>query len=243
MIRTHTVAANHHQGSWPFAHHTMTRPRIAHLTSVHSARDNRIFDRECRSLAERGYSVTLIAPHRCDETINDVHIRSVSDGFNPLATYVSGRRGRISSRYGRRCRDLYHFHDPELIPLALQLRRKNKKVIYDVHEDYPSTIRYSSWLPRRIRGTASWCFRYLERYASKRFSALIGANPEITKRISRFNPRTITIGNYPAIADYPFAPRFDRARYAAGTLVSFGGVRREHARTLSFRRSDYYPPR
>ena len=201
----------------------MTRPRIAHLTSVHSARDNRIFDRECRSMAERGYSVTLIAPHGCDETINDVRIRSV-----PAASTRRQRMSHVVAAVYRRAveedADLYHFHDPELIPLALQLRRKNKKVIYDVHEDYPSTISYSSWLPRRIRGTASWCFRYLERYASERFSALIGANPEITKRISRFNPHTVTIGNYPSLTDYPFAPRFDRARYGAGMLVSFGGI-------------------
>jgi len=120
--------------------------------------------------------------------------------------------------------ELYHFHDPELIPLALLLRRRHKKVIYDVHEDYPSTINSSSWLPHRVRGTAAWFFGRLERYAAQRFSALIGANSEITRRISPFNPHTITIGNYPSFKDYPFAPGFDTARYAAGALVSFGGI-------------------
>jgi glycosyltransferase involved in cell wall biosynthesis len=120
--------------------------------------------------------------------------------------------------------DLYHFHDPELIPVGLLLRRRKKKVIYDVHEDYPSSIKYSSWLPCRVRGAVSWSFGHFERYASQRFSALIGANSDITKRISSFNPAAITIGNYPALKDYPFAPCFDKARYGSGMLVSFGGI-------------------
>jgi len=201
----------------------MDRSRVVHLTSVHSARDNRILDRECKYLAARGYSVTLIAPHACDETIDNVHIRAVPPR--------SSRRQRIShvvpAVYRRAVEedaDLYHFHDPELIPVALLLRLRNKKVIYDVHENYPSTIRYSSWLPPGARAPVSWCFRQLEQYASKRFSALIGANSEITKRISAFNPQAITIGNYPPFNDYPFAPCFDEARYAAGVLVSFGGI-------------------
>jgi len=201
------------------------QPRIAHLTSVHSACDNRILDRECRFLAERGYSVTLIAPHGCDETIDEVHIRGV-----PTASKRWQRMSHVVSAVYRRAveqdADLYHFHDPELIPLALLLRRRNKKVIYDVHEDYPSTIRYSSWLPRRVRGMASWCFRHLEHYASERFSALIGANSEITKRVSAYNPQAITIGNYPSFKDYPYAPSFNHTRYAAGGLVSFGGISR-----------------
>lgn len=199
------------------------RPRVVHLTSVHSARDNRIFDRECRYLAAREYSVTLIAPHAGDETIDSVRIRAVPA--------PSGRRQRIChvvpSVYRRAIEegaDLYHFHDPELIPVALFLRRRNKKVIYDVHEDYPSSIRYSPWLPGSVRPAVSWCFRHLERYASERFSALIGANPEITRRMSAFNPLTVTIGNYPSFKAYPFKPRFDNARYAAGALVSFGGI-------------------
>lgn len=201
----------------------ITRPRIVHLTSAHSARDNRILNRECRYLAAQGYNVTLIAPHGYDETIENVQIRAVRPAV--------GRRQRISlvvpAVYRRAVKedaDLYHFHDPELIPLALLLRHRHKQVIYDVHEDYPSTLRYSSWLPHRVRGSAAWCFTQFERYASREFSALIGANSEITRRISGFNPRTITIGNYPSFQDYPFIPGFDDARYAAGVLVSFGGI-------------------
>lgn len=198
-------------------------PRVVHLTSVHSALDNRIFRRECRSLAARGYEVTLIAPHGCDEVVDGVRICAV-----PVPTNRAHRLLRIVPAVYRRARqedaDLYHFHDPELIPAALAFRRRGKRVVYDVHEDYPSTIRYSSWLPAQVRGVVASCFTQVEGFASRRFSALIGANPRITSRISTLNEVTVTIGNYPAIADYPAPPTFEEDRYRSGMLVSFGGV-------------------
>ena len=31
--------------------------------------------------------------------------------------------------------DIYHLHDPELLPYALKLKRKSKCVIFDSHEN------------------------------------------------------------------------------------------------------------
>ncbi|MCU1285421.1 MAG: glycosyl transferase group 1 [Acidobacteriales bacterium] len=197
--------------------------RIVHLTSVHVAWDNRIFDRECKSLASQGHEVTLIVPHEQDEIRENVQIRAVakapSRGQRLLKVVPAIYKAAIQENA-----DLYQFHDPELIPVGLMLRRKGKNVIYDVHEDYPSTIRHSAWLPRGLKKLTSKCFARFERGASKQFSGLIGANYEITSRISELNPLTVNIGNYPNIADFPRAPSFDPARFAAGKLVHFGGV-------------------
>ena len=37
--------------------------RICHFTSVHSATDGRIFEKECCSLAKAGYEVYFVAPN------------------------------------------------------------------------------------------------------------------------------------------------------------------------------------
>jgi glycosyltransferase involved in cell wall biosynthesis len=197
--------------------------RVVHLTSVHSVFDGRIFDRECRSLATQGYDVTLIGPHPRAETIDNVRIRPVPqaiDRFHRFACTVPA----VLRLAVEEDADLYHFHDPELMPVALFLRYRGKQVVYDVHEDYPSTLTTCPWLPQRVRRPASWCFTHVERYAARRFSALVAANPEIMRRIASFNPLAISLGNYPPLGHFPTMPQFDDSRYSSGRLVSFGGI-------------------
>jgi glycosyltransferase involved in cell wall biosynthesis len=198
--------------------------RVVHLTSVHTPFDNRIFGRQCRSLAQFGYDVALVAPHDGgDGIVERVRICAVprpSDRLGRLSCTVPAVWHRATIENA----DIYHLHDPELLLLGLYLRRAGKKVIYDVHENYPASIAHSPWVPRLTRGLVSCSFDWFEGYAARRMSALIVANTEIAKRVSCFNPRTVTIGNYPAFSEYPGAPDFNKARYTYGALVSFGGI-------------------
>jgi hypothetical protein len=45
--------------------------------------------------------------------------------------------------------DIYHLHDPELMPLGLLLKLQRKKVIYDVHENLPKQISIKHWINPR----------------------------------------------------------------------------------------------
>ena len=76
----------------------MKRIHVVQLTSVHSAYDVRIF-KECRSLADAGYQVTLIAPHSCDELTEGVQIRGVSmvEGRFQRMTRTVPRTGQVSA--------------------------------------------------------------------------------------------------------------------------------------------------
>lgn len=48
--------------------------QICHVTSVHTAKDDRIFYRECISLVNAGYTVFEIAPNVPDEVCNGICI-------------------------------------------------------------------------------------------------------------------------------------------------------------------------
>mgnify|MGYP006954327009 CR=1 FL=1 len=43
--------------------------------------------------------------------------------------------------------ELYHLHDPELLPYALKLKRHGKTVIFDSHEFYSLLIQEKGYIP------------------------------------------------------------------------------------------------
>jgi hypothetical protein len=114
----------------------MNKIKVCHLTSVHPIDDVRIFHKECISLAKNGYDVTLIA---CGER----EYEEIKNGVKCISLYVpvKNRLERMIKRpkaiYKKALEIdtyIYHFHDPELLPLGKKLKRKGKKVIYDAHK-------------------------------------------------------------------------------------------------------------
>ena len=124
--------------------------KIAHLTSHHSILDNRIFNRECRSLAAAGYDVVLVAQHDHDEIREGIHICAVPR-YRSRLERVTLTALRVFRRAWQERPAVFHFHDPELIPWGLLLRLLGKRVIYDVHEDFSQAAAVRSWLPSLVR--------------------------------------------------------------------------------------------
>ena len=69
--------------------------------------------------------------------------------------------------------DIYHFHDPELIPAGIMLKLKGKKVIYDVHEDYPQHMLSKIWIPSPFRRMASWFVWQMEKFVARSIDAIV----------------------------------------------------------------------
>lgn len=205
----------------------MNNTRIVHLTSVHPPYDTRIYHKECCSLADFGNSVTLICCADNDKVINSIKIRAIKK--------PQSRKERMLLSVWRICRValkenavVYHFHDPELIPVGMLLKLRGKRVIYDVHEDLPKQILSKEWIPRPLRRLVAGAARVAEAVASRAFDGIVAATPAIARR---FPPsKTVVVQNFPILnelitpASMPYQKRPAKIVYVGG-ITAIRGIR------------------
>lgn len=201
--------------------------RICHLTSVHDHTDIRIFIKECRSLALAGYEVHFVVPEAPDTNIDGVQIHGIVKEAGSRLKRMTATVNGVLKKGLEIDADVYHFHDPELIPVGLQLKRKGKKVIYDVHEDVPRQILTKNWIPKAFRKVISKSFELLENFAAKRFDFIITATPYILERFLTLGCRAQDIKNYPLLnelkmEDCNWSEKEDTVCYMGGISVIRG---------------------
>ncbi len=172
-------------------------PKVTHLSSVHKPDDVRIFLKECRTLAAAGYDVSFVVPAIESKTIDSVTVRAVPaarHGRFERAVLTTFRvfRAALNERS-----DVYHFHDFELITVALLLKAMGKRVIYDVHESVPDDVLLKEYLPSYVKKPVALLARALEAIAARVLDAVVPATPAIARR---FPPsRRVLVQNFPII--------------------------------------------
>ncbi|MFH1263132.1 MAG: glycosyltransferase family 4 protein [Pseudomonadota bacterium] len=139
-----------------------------------------------------------MVPNPHDETINGIKVCAVPipqgrlERMTLTTWYVLWRALRLRG-------DCYHFHDPELIPAGIILKFFGRRVIYDVHEDVPASIRSRDYIPRPLRWTISACMTILEKIIGLLFDAFCAATPSIARRFPKH--KTTTLQNFPLLGD------------------------------------------
>jgi glycosyltransferase involved in cell wall biosynthesis len=120
--------------------------------------------------------------------------------------------------------DIYHFHDPELIPAGLMLKLRGKKVIADIHEDYPDYIRTKEYIPRLLRIPAAWAVGMLERFSSGFFDGVIVVTPKIYSRFVKLNKHTVTVHNFPILKEFAGTADTDELAPKTDTVAYIGNI-------------------
>jgi len=172
--------------------------KVVHLTSVHMAFDVRVFHKECKSLARSGRHVVLIVPHQGDAVVDSIEVKGIRISRGRFVR-MTRTAWSLYLEALRQNGDVYHFHDPELIPLGLLLAARGKVVVYDIHEDAPADILHKDYIPRRLRRPLMWSVRKLEDAACRRFSGLIASTPTIAERFYSINANTVVVHNFPML--------------------------------------------
>lgn len=218
---------------------TAPTPSAVHMTTVHQPGDVRIYEKECLSLAAAGWEVTLLATGEAHVpgpvrviTLSKPRSRMQRIGMTTWALMRSAWRIRAN---------VYHIHDPELLPAALLLRLAGRTVVYDVHEDLPRQVLAKPWIPKAVRPAVGLASGAGEALAARVLSAVVAATPQIGRR---FPPgKTVVVRNYPrAFIGEPGVPYRERANlviYAGGVTGIRGGremaAAAEHVSSLGVR--------
>src|SRR5664280_522911 len=175
--------------------------KVCILTSCHSPFDVRIFQREAKSLVKVGYDVTIVAQHDKEEIVEGIRIINLQRPRNRIERMTKTVRSVFRKAIEVNA-DIYHFHEPELIPVGLKLQRLNKKVIFDIHEDTRQQIKTKEYIPLPLRFFVSRAYSLYEDYACRKFSALVTPQKTMTEYYSTLNI-TETVENFVDLSLYP----------------------------------------
>ena len=195
--------------------------KVCIMTSVHPHDDIRIFHRQAKALRDAGYRVVLLCTdyEGVKDGIGFIKLRLPQDRF---------RRMRRASRvfYAAALKtgaDLFHFHDPELLPAGRRLAQRGFPVIYDIHEDLPLSLQAKPWLPKLLRKPAATAISWVEKKFVRDITLCVAATDEIAGRF----PNAVTVCNYPDHREFtkehlPFERCQPQVVYVGGVTPSRG---------------------
>ncbi|WP_217427139.1 glycosyltransferase family 4 protein [Pandoraea eparura] len=177
------------------------------MTSAHPWDDTRIFHKQAKSLAAAGYEVHLVAAKTESKICDGVHVHGVAGARGGRLARMLGTTSRVFRAASDLRADVYHFHDPELLPWAWLFRMRGARVVYDVHEDLPRDIMTKVWIPLRLRKLTAFFFEVIENFIACRMSAVVAATPHIRDRFERAGAYAIAVCNFPRLEELvPSAP-------------------------------------
>jgi glycosyltransferase involved in cell wall biosynthesis len=185
--------------------------RVCHVTILHPRGDQRILFKECRSLAEAGHDVHLIAPP-ADRPVECPGVTIHTGPRLKSKLRLLGCTWKVFRVARREVQaDVYHFHDYWLIPFGLLVAWFTKAaVVMDVHEEYgrasARALQSRKWVPRLVQRCIEKLVNGFEAFGAKRFDHVITVVDSITERFLKVTPHVTEVRNYVKPEVLPDAP-------------------------------------
>lgn len=189
--------------------------KVCHMASSHYPEDVRIFHKECRSLVKAGYDVTLVEVGKSYEK-EGVHIIGIgpqSEGRRNIMTKDARKVYELALSVDA---DIYHFHEPALLPFGLKLKKKGKIVIFDSHEHTAEALKEKTYIP--MHNLVQKGYAIYQKHVCKQLDAVITATPNVTEFFRPFCKRATDAMNYPLLEPL-IEPNGD-----SKTIVYAGGI-------------------
>ncbi|WP_085506204.1 glycosyltransferase [Thalassobacillus devorans] len=174
----------------------MANPKqVVHLTTVHHPYDPRIFHKECKSLQRAGYDVTLIAQKDDNGGLADKPIRHIPvKKYNSKLKRMLFGTWQVYRKAKKMDADVYHFHDPELLPVGWLLKKKDNIVIYDIHEDYITSILQKDYMKPAVKKAVAAVYKVMEKIFTRKMELCLAE-----KYYKDIYPTGTCILNYPTV--------------------------------------------
>ena len=204
--------------------------RICMLTTTHRPNDGRIFEKEAKSLAKE-HMVSIIAPSDAGGAgeVEGVRFVTVSKPSSTLLHPVTIWRA-FRACWGEEC-DVIHCHEPDALLVALLLKvLKGRKVIYDIHEHWPSEIPFDLGLPNAaiLSGILESLISPVELLLARFADARIAVSESVAERFRGNGAKPVIISNYSVADPVLPAPQVKdgcNVVYMAGNMQMFHGIR------------------
>lgn len=199
------------------------REKVLIMSSVHLWNDTRIFYKMAKSLA-KVYDVELHAVADFDhQQVDNVQVFGLPKYTKRYLRPLNWLR--LLYRTIQSDAKIVHFHDPELLLLGLVLKiLTRKKVIYDVHEDFPASILNKNWIQRQWRTRIASLADRLEKGMSKHLDGIVFAEFYYKENFTRVHTRKVDIVNYPVFSDERCEEKKELNPDPTVRLVYAGGI-------------------
>jgi len=157
------------------------KKRICHISTVHRGVEIRIIRKEVASMAEAGYDAHAVIAATPEEVAEAVRLGVTIHPLKERKSRIARMTAKMYEAWNtaRKLKaEIYHFHDPELIPLGLFMKLCGHRIVMDVHEDLANQVLNKHWIPQPIRKLVGRIARGCERIGARFFANTLITPPE-----------------------------------------------------------------